>query len=68
MTHLLIIDELRRQYEMGEITQAEYEAARETKWEDVGCSVTKCTRTAFVLQRGRPLCAVCALVERNKRR
>lgn len=70
MPHLLVIDELRRQYEAGEITREYYEAMHATQPEPAPtmCDVPRCTRQAHVVQRGRSLCAVCAQVERNQRR
>ena len=71
MAHLLQpTDELRRQFEAGEISREFYEAWRATLPEPAGrlCETPRCTRPAHVIQRGRALCAVCGLVERSKRR
>lgn len=68
--HILPMNELRRQYEAGEITREYYEAMRATQIEpaDALCQTPRCTRQALIVQRGHNLCAVCAQVERNKRR
>jgi hypothetical protein len=68
--HLLPTDELRRQYEAGEITREYYEAMRKTEpdWRDEVCQTPRCTRLAFVVLDGVALCSVCALARRAKRR
>ncbi len=67
--HILPTDELRRQFEAGEIDREYYEAMRRTQVEPAErvCEVCK-KRPALVIQRGRTLCAVCGLVARNRRR
>lgn len=70
MPHILPIDELKRQLDAGEIDQAYYERMRGTQADPPPpvCATPRCTRPAFIVQRGRPLCALCGLVERNRRR
>jgi hypothetical protein len=70
MTHLLPVDELRRQFDAGEIDRDYYEAMRSTQPEPgpKKCSTPGCTREAHSIQRGRPVCAVCGIKARNARR
>lgn len=75
MTHILTIgdpalDELRRQLREGEITLEQYKAAFRTlpQPDEHACDTPGCNRTAHSVQRGRALCAVCGLTERNSRR
>ena len=62
-------DELRRQYEAGEIDREYYEAMRRTQVEppEKVCEVCK-RQPALVKERGKVVCAICALVARNRRR
>lgn len=69
--HLLPADELRRQYDNGEITRDYYEAMRDAKQPDVAenlCSTPHCTRQAYRIDRGKAVCAVCFLRLQNARR
>ena len=68
MTHL-IYDELRRQFEDGEIDRAYYEAERATRPPPAERICAVCgRRPAFVIERGVDCCAVCALKRRTQRR
>ena len=68
--HMLPVDELRRQFEAGEIDRQYYETMRATQPAPaiLLCQAERCTRQAHVIQRERTLCAVCALRERSARR
>jgi hypothetical protein len=74
MTHILVgdpaLEELRRQLRDGEITYPQYKAALRTLPEpdERVCDTPGCNRTAHSVQRGRALCAVCGLTDRNARR
>jgi hypothetical protein len=70
MTHLLPVDELRRQFEAGEIDRAYYEAMRGTRPEPAErvCDTPRCTRTADRMDRGKALCSVCCTKAETARR
>ena len=75
MTHILqptvTLEELRRQLRENEITLYAYKQAERAAMvepEAEACSTDGCNRDASRIERGRALCAVCAQVERNKRR
>lgn len=65
----IIIDELRRQFEAGEITEQEYTALRQTQPEPAERLCESCLRRpAHSIQRGRALCGVCGLIAVGKRK
>ena len=74
MTHIitptLTLDELRRQLRETEITYHDYKIALRTlpQPDEQLCDAAGCTRVAHSVQRGRALCAACAMRERNERR
>lgn len=69
MTHL-IYDELRRQYDAGEITREYYETMRDTRPAPPErlCECAGCTRQAYRIDRGVVKCAVCFQKAENQRR
>jgi hypothetical protein len=68
--HILPVDELRRQFEAGEISKEYYEAMRGTQPEPAErlCDTPGCRRTADRMDRGLALCSVCCLIAVGKRR
>ena len=74
MTHIitpdLALEELRRQLRENEITYHDYKVALRTlpQPDEQLCAAEGCTRPAHSIERGRALCAVCAMRERNTRR
>lgn len=68
--HLLPQDELRRQFESGEIDREYYEAMRGTRTEpaDRLCETPGCKRQAYRMDCGKALCAVCILKATTARR
>jgi hypothetical protein len=70
MTHILIQDEARRQFDAGEIDQATYEALRGTRPAPAEnlCQIPGCTRQAYRVDRGVIKCAVCFQKAENRRR
>jgi len=70
MTHL-IVDELRRQFEAGEISCEYYEAMRRTEATapaENKCATPGCTRQAYRIDRGKTVCAVCFQKAETQRR
>jgi hypothetical protein len=73
MTYLIIpnpgLEELRRQLRESEITYAQYRATLRTLPEPppVLCA-TGCGREAHSIERGKPLCGMCGLQARSRRR
>ena len=64
---------LKRARDAGEIGQEQYQRmfnaiAAAAESDARICETDGCGRAAYIIQRGRALCAVCALMERNKRR
>lgn len=69
MTHLLPADELRRQFEAGEITREYYEAMRGTQAAPAERLCGVCgRRPAHVIERGQAMCGVCGLRARTARK
>lgn len=65
--------ELKRARDRGEITPEQYQrmfdaVAAAAEQDAQICEAKGCDRPAYVVQRGRKLCAVCALKERAKAR
>jgi hypothetical protein len=67
--HLLPVDELRRQFDAGEIDQTTYIAMRGTRPEPAErlCDIPGCHRTADRMDRGKALCSVCCQKAKNQR-
>jgi hypothetical protein len=67
--HIIPVDELRRQFEAGEITREAYETMRSTKPEPAArlCDVCQ-KRPAHCMDRGCAVCGVCGLIAANRRR
>lgn len=64
---------LKQQRDAGTISAEQYQhlyqaLALAAEGDARTCEANSCTRPAYVIQRGRALCAVCALRERSQRR
>lgn len=68
--HILPVDELRRQFESGEISKDYYESMRATQPAPPPrlCDTPGCHRTADRMDRGKALCSVCCLIATGKRK
>lgn len=67
--HILPVDELRRQFDAGEITREYYETMRATQPQPAErlCDTPGCHRTADRMDRGKALCSVCCQKAKNLR-